>query len=513
MGRERPAAPRGVGRHRPRCRRTPAPRAWCRSRSPSCTPTAATPGSTRTRRSPRPAPTSTALVAEAQRRTSSSAATPSILRFGLFLGPDSDLTLGDIEAARTGISPSVGRRDAYRPTLWLDDAATAVAAALGAPAGIYNVADERPADARRDRRGARRRRRASTASAARSTRSRPSSSRWRARSASRAGGCARRPAGRRACAAAPTAGRLILRSGGSRHDRRSSASRGPARDCSGSPTASSAISARRRTSCRRHGCGSSVPGPESIDDLDAWLTTVVGRLALDTLRSARVRRERTSARGCPSRWCRSVGDDPADRVTLDESVSYALLALLEQLSPAERTAFVLHDVFDVPFAGDRRGRRAYARGGAPARLARASPRRAGQRPRFEASPARARARGARLRARASPTATSTAWSPCSTRTSCGRPTVVAVRSRRGVPISGRRPRGAARGSTMRRKGLIAPTATPIELNGRLGLLIGAGPTAAPRSPSRSTAAASRGSTSCATRTKLRRLGHGSEFGA
>src|SRR5215207_7683020 len=42
--------------------------------------------------------------------------------------------------------------------------------------------------------------------------------------------------------------------------------------------------------------------------------------------------------------------DPADRVTLDESVSYALLAVLEQLSPAERTAFVLHDVFDVPFA-------------------------------------------------------------------------------------------------------------------------------------------------------------------
>ena len=44
-----------------------------------------------------------------------------------------------------------------------------------------------------------------------------------------------------------------------------------------------------------------------------------------------------------------VSDDPADRVTLDESVSYALLTVLEQLSPAERTAFVLHDVFDVPF--------------------------------------------------------------------------------------------------------------------------------------------------------------------
>ena len=41
--------------------------------------------------------------------------------------------------------------------------------------------------------------------------------------------------------------------------------------------------------------------------------------------------------------------DPADRVTLDERVSYALLTVLEQLTPAERTAFVLHDVFDVPF--------------------------------------------------------------------------------------------------------------------------------------------------------------------
>jgi RNA polymerase sigma-70 factor (ECF subfamily) len=44
-----------------------------------------------------------------------------------------------------------------------------------------------------------------------------------------------------------------------------------------------------------------------------------------------------------------ISDDPSDRVTLDESVSYALLTVLEQLSPAERTAFVLHDVFGVPF--------------------------------------------------------------------------------------------------------------------------------------------------------------------
>ena len=96
-------------------------------------------------------------------------------------------------------------------------------------------------------------------------------------------------------------------------------------------------------------------GAESIEDLDAWLTTVVGRLALDALRSARARRERYVGPWLPEPVIAPVAaatppPDPADRVTLDESVSYALLAVLEQLSPAERTAFVLHDVFDVPFA-------------------------------------------------------------------------------------------------------------------------------------------------------------------
>ena len=86
--------------------------------------------------------TSTALIAEANARVLF--ADTVVLRFGLFIGPDSGLTLSDIEAARAGISPSLGRRDAYLPTVWLDDAATAVVAALGAPAGTYNVADEDP---------------------------------------------------------------------------------------------------------------------------------------------------------------------------------------------------------------------------------------------------------------------------------------------------------------------------------------------------------------------------------
>ena len=67
-----------------------------------------------------------------------------VLRFGLFIGPESELTRSDVEAARRGISPSLGRRDAYRPTIWLGDAATAVQAALDAPPGIYNVADDDP---------------------------------------------------------------------------------------------------------------------------------------------------------------------------------------------------------------------------------------------------------------------------------------------------------------------------------------------------------------------------------
>jgi RNA polymerase sigma-70 factor, ECF subfamily len=86
---------------------------------------------------------------------------------------------------------------------------------------------------------------------------------------------------------------------------------------------------------------------EAIENLDGWLTTVVARLALDRLRSARVRRETYVGPWLPEPVV--ADDDPAERVTLDESVSYALLTVLEQLSPAERTAFVLHDVFDVPF--------------------------------------------------------------------------------------------------------------------------------------------------------------------
>ena len=89
----------------------------------------------------------------------------------------------------------------------------------------------------------------------------------------------------------------------------------------------------------------------TIEDLQAWLTTVVGRLGLDALGSARARREQYIGPWLPDPLvdAPAADADPADRVTLDESVSLALLFVLERLSPAERTAFILHDVFAFSF--------------------------------------------------------------------------------------------------------------------------------------------------------------------
>jgi RNA polymerase sigma-70 factor (ECF subfamily) len=89
----------------------------------------------------------------------------------------------------------------------------------------------------------------------------------------------------------------------------------------------------------------------SIDNLDAWLTTVVSRICLDILGSARTRRERAWQ---VERWPDEPADldgwgDPEQAAVSADRVSVALLVLLEQLSPAERIAFVLHDVFAVPF--------------------------------------------------------------------------------------------------------------------------------------------------------------------
>ncbi|MEV7242966.1 RNA polymerase sigma factor SigJ [Streptomyces sp. NPDC093248] len=88
----------------------------------------------------------------------------------------------------------------------------------------------------------------------------------------------------------------------------------------------------------------------------AWLTTVTGRICLDLLGSARARRERYVGAWLPeplpdrTEWEPTGGADPADQIVLDESVATAFLVVLESMTPAERVAFVLHDVFRYPFA-------------------------------------------------------------------------------------------------------------------------------------------------------------------
>ena len=85
----------------------------------------------------------------------------------------------------------------------------------------------------------------------------------------------------------------------------------------------------------------------------AWLTRVASRICLDLLGTARARRERYVGPWLPepvptSAFAQTVAD-PLDQVTLDDSVSTALLVVLEAMTPAERVAFVLHDVFAMPF--------------------------------------------------------------------------------------------------------------------------------------------------------------------
>lgn len=88
-----------------------------------------------------------------------------------------------------------------------------------------------------------------------------------------------------------------------------------------------------------------------IRDAAAWLTTVTTRVCLDVLGSARVRREAYVGPWLPEPLPAGMeADDPLGRVVLEESVSTALLVLMERMTPAERVAFVLHDVFGYPFA-------------------------------------------------------------------------------------------------------------------------------------------------------------------
>ncbi|MFD3605634.1 RNA polymerase sigma factor SigJ [Streptomyces sp. NPDC058656] len=99
---------------------------------------------------------------------------------------------------------------------------------------------------------------------------------------------------------------------------------------------------------------------QAIESPGAWLMTVASRICLNLLGSARARRETYVGDWIPeplpetTEWITgrrgADGIDPADRVTLDESVTMAFLVVLDSMTPAERVAFVLHDVFRYPFS-------------------------------------------------------------------------------------------------------------------------------------------------------------------
>src|SRR4051794_8520234 len=90
---------------------------------------------------------------------------------------------------------------------------------------------------------------------------------------------------------------------------------------------------------------------EAVDNLRAWLTTVVGRVSLDMLRSRKARREDPDGSDhLEPIVSEAIEDNPAEEAELADSIGLAMLVVLENLSPAERVAFVLHDMFAVPFS-------------------------------------------------------------------------------------------------------------------------------------------------------------------
>ena len=90
-------------------------------------------------------------------------------------------------------------------------------------------------------------------------------------------------------------------------------------------------------------------GGERIESPRAYLSTVVSRLSLDQLRSARVRRETYVGEWLPEPLLASGADDPARKAEMADSLSLAFLVLLESLSPEQRAAFLLREVFDEPY--------------------------------------------------------------------------------------------------------------------------------------------------------------------
>jgi RNA polymerase sigma-70 factor (ECF subfamily) len=94
-------------------------------------------------------------------------------------------------------------------------------------------------------------------------------------------------------------------------------------------------------------------GRAAIRDLRGWLTTVVGRICLDRLRSAAVQRERYVGQWLPepivTPFGMPVSEDPLDAAVRDDGIRMAAMVVLDKLTPEQRVAFVLHDAFSVPF--------------------------------------------------------------------------------------------------------------------------------------------------------------------
>jgi RNA polymerase sigma-70 factor (ECF subfamily) len=90
-------------------------------------------------------------------------------------------------------------------------------------------------------------------------------------------------------------------------------------------------------------------GTTGVENLGGWLTTVVARVCLDMLRSRRSRREEPLTEHAGTEHAGTERADPEHEALLADSVGLALLVVLDTLAPAERLAFVLHDMFDVPF--------------------------------------------------------------------------------------------------------------------------------------------------------------------
>jgi RNA polymerase sigma factor (sigma-70 family) len=173
---------------------------------------------------------------------------------------------------------------------------------------------------------------------------------------------------------------------------------------------------------------------DAVANLGGWLTTVVGRVCLDTLRSRRSRREDYVGSWLPEPIVSLDSEtDPEQEAMLADSVGLALLVVLETLTPAERLAFVLHDMFGMALT---RSRRSSSARPTPPASSRAAP--AAACAAVHPSPTPTLPSSARSSTRSSPPpdqAISTPCSPCSTPTSSSGSTAAALPRARGHPSS------------------------------------------------------------------------------